>query len=81
MAKAKYFTEQERALIWIGSGRYGLNGAEIAKILDRSPEGVRKQLRAMVNGSEQLDFASIVEAFAAGPHLDRIKAAAAVDPS
>ena len=46
MARGKHFSEYERELIRIGIER-GFNSVQIARALERTPQGVRRQINLM----------------------------------
>jgi IS30 family transposase len=46
MARGKHFSEHERELIRIGIER-GLNSVQIAQAIERTPQGVRRQINVM----------------------------------
>jgi IS30 family transposase len=46
MARGKHFSEYERELIRIGIER-GLNSVQIAQAMERTPQGVRRQINVM----------------------------------
>ena len=46
MARGKHFSEYERELIRIGIER-GLNSVQIAEAIERTPQGVRRQINVM----------------------------------